>query len=76
MTTSPDGEPVDVDSRLAEIHRRYGPDHLVSRTIHRATPAILRAVDQVRTAVKGHTPLAVDVENEAGQERWNSPSDC
>jgi predicted hydrolase (HD superfamily) len=26
MTTSPDGEPVPADRRLAEIHYRYGPD--------------------------------------------------
>jgi predicted hydrolase (HD superfamily) len=47
MTTSPDGEPVPVDRRLAEIHHRYGPGHLVSRSIQRATPMILRAVEQV-----------------------------
>ena len=47
MTTSPDGEPVPVDRRLAEIHDRYGPGHLVSRSIQRATPMILRAVEQV-----------------------------
>jgi hypothetical protein len=41
MTTSPDGEPVPVDRRLAEIHDRYGPGHLVSRSIQRATPMIL-----------------------------------
>jgi predicted hydrolase (HD superfamily) len=52
MTTSPDGEPVPVEQRLAEIHHRYGPGHLVSRSIRRATPMILGAVDQVhhRTA--------------------------
>ena len=52
MTTSPDGELVPVGGRLAEIHRRYGPGHPVSRSIQRATPMILRAVDQVhgRTA--------------------------
>ncbi len=52
MTTSPDGEPVPADRRLAEMHHRYGPGHLVSRSIQRATPMILRAVDQVhgRTA--------------------------
>jgi len=33
MTTSPDGEPVPVERRLAEIHHRYGPGHLVSRSI-------------------------------------------
>ena len=48
MTTSPDGEPVPVESRLAEIRDRYGPGHLVSRSIQRATPTILRAVEQTQ----------------------------
>ena len=47
MTTSPDGEIVPVEQRLAEIHDRYGPGHLVSRSIQRATPMILGAVKQV-----------------------------
>ena len=47
MTTSPDGQPVPVEGRLAEIHDRYGPGHLVSRSIRRATPMILCAVEQV-----------------------------
>jgi putative nucleotidyltransferase with HDIG domain len=47
MTTSPGGEPVHVDRRLAEIHHRYGSGHLVSQSIYRATPMILDAVDQV-----------------------------
>ena len=47
MTTSPDGELVPVERRLAEIHHRYGSGHLVSRSIRRATPMILRAVEQV-----------------------------
>ena len=47
MTTSPDGQQVHVTHRLAEIHDRYGAGHLVSRSIHRATPLILQAVDQV-----------------------------
>jgi len=48
MTTSPDGEPVPAERRLAEIHDRYGPGHLVSRSIQRATPTILRAVEQIQ----------------------------
>jgi predicted hydrolase (HD superfamily) len=48
MTTSPDGELVPVDNRLAEIQQRYGPGHLVSRTMQRATPMIQRAVEQVQ----------------------------
>jgi hypothetical protein len=47
MTTSPDGEPVPVEQRLAEIHDRYGSGHLVSRSMQRATPMILRAVEQL-----------------------------
>ncbi|MGH3190421.1 MAG: phosphohydrolase [Streptosporangiaceae bacterium] len=46
-TASPDGKLVPVERRLAEIHHRYGPGHLVSRSIQRATPMILRAVEQV-----------------------------
>jgi hypothetical protein len=46
MTTSPDGELVPVKRRLAEIYHRYGPGHPVSRSIQRAAPMILRAVDQ------------------------------
>ena len=48
MTTSPDGELVPVQRRLAEIHHRYGPGHLVSRSSQRATLMILRAVEQVQ----------------------------
>jgi hypothetical protein len=47
MTTSPDGEPVNVDWRIAEILHRYGSGHLVSRSMRRATPMILQAVGQV-----------------------------
>ena len=47
MTTSPDGEHVQVTHRLAEIHDRYGSGHLVSRSIRRATPLILEAVGHV-----------------------------
>ena len=47
VTTSPDGELVPAERRLAEIHHRYGPGHLVSRSIQRATPMILRAVEKV-----------------------------
>ena len=52
MTTSPDGEPMNVDRRLAEILRRYGSEHLVSRSIRRATPTILRAVREVEATAR------------------------
>ncbi|GAA5057591.1 HD domain-containing protein [Thermocatellispora tengchongensis] len=53
MTTSPDGRRVDVRDRLAEIHSRYGAEHLVSRSITAATPCILAAVRSVSAALKG-----------------------
>jgi hypothetical protein len=51
ITTSPDGEHVSAEGRLAEIQQRYGPGHLVSRSIQRATPMILRAVEQVQDSI-------------------------
>lgn len=48
MTTSPDGDTMNVNRRLAEIGHRYGSGHVVSRSIRRATPMILRAVGQIQ----------------------------
>jgi len=48
ITTSPDGELGPAEQRLAEIQQRYGPGHLVSRSMQRATPMILRTVEQVQ----------------------------
>jgi putative nucleotidyltransferase with HDIG domain len=53
ITTSPDGELVPAEQRLAEIQQRYGPGHLVSRSMQRATPMILRAVEQVQAEPPG-----------------------
>lgn len=50
-TTSPDGEPLHVDDRLAEIRARYGPDHLVTRFIATATPCITASVRKVERAL-------------------------
>jgi hypothetical protein len=47
MTTSPDGEPVRADQRLAEICARYGPGHTVTRAITTAAPRIRMAVDRI-----------------------------
>jgi hypothetical protein len=51
MTTSPDGEFVPVERRLAEIHDRYGPGHLVSRSIQRATPISASGLVVLRPSV-------------------------
>jgi len=51
MTTGPDGRHLSVHERLAEIHSRYGPGHLVSRSIAAATPCILAAARTVEAAL-------------------------
>ncbi|WP_157255172.1 HD domain-containing protein [Nonomuraea typhae] len=51
MTTGPDGQHLDVEERLAEIHSRYGPEHLVSRSITASTPCIRAAVQAVTASL-------------------------
>ncbi|MEO3804883.1 HD domain-containing protein [Nonomuraea sp. B1E8] len=55
MTTGPDGVHLDVADRLAEIHSRYGPDHLVSRSIAASTPCILTAVREIERRMAERT---------------------
>jgi hypothetical protein len=55
MTTGPDGRHLDVTERLAEIHSRYGPEHLVSRSITASTPCILASVGAVQRALASTT---------------------
>lgn len=49
MTTTPDGEPTTVDTRLAEILGRYGLDSIVGRFIRRAEPELCAAVRRVES---------------------------
>jgi HD superfamily phosphodiesterase len=48
MTTGPDGRPLSVEERLAEIRTRYGRGHVVDRSIERATPRIKMSARAVR----------------------------
>lgn len=43
MTTGPQGQPMTVEWRLAEIRHRYGPDHVVSRALARSAPELAAA---------------------------------
>jgi hypothetical protein len=56
MTTSPDGHRLPVGRRLAEIHGRYGPGHLVSRSIARSEPELTRAVGRVTGRLAACSP--------------------
>lgn len=51
MTSSPDGNAVTVDARLAEIFCRYAPGHPVSRAIERARPALVDSVHVIQARV-------------------------
>lgn len=52
MTTGPDGEPLTVDARLAEIRTRYGPDDVVTRFWEKAEPTLYEAVARVEPALQ------------------------
>jgi putative nucleotidyltransferase with HDIG domain len=48
MTTGPDGQEMTVRKRIAEVRRRYGPDHIVSRAITLSAPELIAAVGRVQ----------------------------
>jgi putative nucleotidyltransferase with HDIG domain len=48
LTADVDGRPVDVEERLGEILQRYPADHVVHRSITRATPCLLKTARNVR----------------------------
>jgi hypothetical protein len=48
MTTGPDGELLDVRDRLAEVRKRYGPTHVVTRFVDRAEDEIAAAVKRTQ----------------------------
>lgn len=46
LTTSPDGEPVGAEERIAEIKARYGPGDVVTRFITGGESELLAAVER------------------------------
>jgi hypothetical protein len=58
MTTAPDGAPVAVEARIAEIQNRYGTAHVVTRFIQKAEPHLIEAVykvlDETRSKASAH----------------------
>jgi hypothetical protein len=47
MTTTPDGEPADVEKRLSEILSRYGTGDVVTESITEATPHIVNSARRI-----------------------------
>jgi HD superfamily phosphodiesterase len=52
MTTGPDGQPLTVDARLAEIRTRYGPDDVVTHFWAKAAPTLYEAVARVEAVLQ------------------------
>lgn len=56
MTTGPQGQPMTVEWRLAEIRDRYGPGHVVSRALARSAPELAAAVARVARKLADCSP--------------------
>lgn len=52
MTTTPDGEPTDVHSRIGEIEKRYGPEDLVTFFIRQAKHELVGAVERTEERLR------------------------
>jgi hypothetical protein len=52
MTTSPEGEPVAFEDRIAEIKERYGPHDLVTFFIRQAKPELQAAVERTEQRLR------------------------
>jgi predicted hydrolase (HD superfamily) len=55
MTTTPEGQPVEVENRLSEIQARYGAGHLVTRFIQRSSTHLIGAVRAIERVQMGVT---------------------
>jgi len=53
MTNGPQGQPLTVDQRFAEIRDRYGPDHVVTRALARSAPELAASVARVACKLAG-----------------------
>ena len=52
MTTGPRGESFTLDERLSEVGRRYGPDHVVTRSLSAARPWLEECIAWTEAALR------------------------
>jgi hypothetical protein len=57
ITTGPQGHPMSVEDRLADIGHRYGPDHVVTRALARSAPELTAAVVRVTRKLAEGSPM-------------------
>jgi len=55
MTTGPTGSPMTLDRRLAEIEKRYGPDHFIPLALSQARPTLESHVGWVEAKLRSNT---------------------
>jgi hypothetical protein len=52
LTTGATGEPVTLAERLADIERRYGSGHVVTRSVYQARPELERCIYHVEAGLR------------------------
>jgi len=52
MTTGAAGEPVTLAERLADVERRYGAGHVVTRSVQQARPELERCIQRVEARLR------------------------
>lgn len=70
MTTDPDGAPISVSHRLAEIMARYGDEHVVSRSIRRSAPMLREATETVAQRLTAYAQRRIAVVDSAEVGLW------
>ncbi len=51
MTTTPTGGITDVSSRIEEVLQRYGPDHVVARSVLESRSELLAAAERTEQMI-------------------------
>jgi hypothetical protein len=52
MTTGAGGEVVTLAERLADVERRYGAGHVVTRSVYQAQPEVERCIQVVENRLR------------------------
>jgi HD domain len=58
MTTGPTGTTVSLEERIADIYKRYGPDHEVSRALNSSLPCLAACHDRTAARLAARMALA------------------
>lgn len=52
MTTTPTGEPTNVQARIAEVLDRYGPEHVVAASVAESAPQLIAAAERTEVTAR------------------------